>query len=201
MRVLVCGSILAFSLIACRTPIPATPLESVSNDREFLSDGEYRLGAGDEVRVRSLGDATFDGTYQVSDSGRISLPLVGDVIAAGEALATLETKIASTLVRFVKDPNINVTLVARRSNRVYFSGEFVRVGLVQIDVPTNLAAAVSLAGGLTPFASGRLVLVRTDVNNPSGPSVRYALDYRDLQKGHKNFDAILVRRGDLIIAE
>jgi polysaccharide export outer membrane protein len=182
----------------CRTPIPAQPLESASTQQEFLSEVEYRLGTGDEIRLKSLGDATFDGTYQVSESGAVSLPLVGDVSIAGDSLAEAAASIQKAISKYVKEPNVTLTIVSRRSNRAFFSGEFVRVGVVPIDLPMNLISAISLAGGLTPFASGRLVLVRSDSN---GVSKRYAVMYRDLQMGAGNFDTVMVRRGDIVIAE
>jgi polysaccharide biosynthesis/export protein len=185
-------------VMGCRTPIPAQPLESAASQQEFVSEAEYRLGTGDELRLRSLGDATFDGTYQVSDSGAIPLPLVGEVSIAGDTVNGAAAIIQKAISKYVKEPNVTLTIVSRRSNRAFFTGEFVRVGMVPIDLPINLISAISLAGGLTPFASGRLVLVRADT---SGVSKRYGVLYSDLQKGVSNFDSVMIRRGDIVIAE
>lgn len=186
------------SVLACRTTIPAAPLENLSQSIESGPSADYLLGAGDELRIRSVGDVTFDGDYQISESGNINLPIAGDVRVGSKSLSEASAEIEKAIAQFVNAPKIALNLTSRRSNRAYFGGEFVRVGLVPIELPTNLLSGIALAGGLTPFASGRIVLIRM---KSDGTTQRYAADYKDIESGLHQFDTVLIKRGDVIIAE
>ena len=191
-------AVFALFLSGCHKKIPAEPLTSAPPGSTFGNDGEYRIGPQDELKLRVVGDPTFDGVYDVADSGTVFLPVVGSIQVRGltqnQAQAAVESRISS----YVKKPSVTFTLASRRSYKAYFDGEFVRVGSVQFEGRPTLLAAITLAGGLTPFASGRIVLIRRD---GQADSRRYAVRYQDLRDGSEAYDRFYVERGDVVVAE
>lgn len=164
----------------------------------YTKDGQYILGASDEVKISVLGDATFGGTYVISEDGRVLLPLVGNVEVGGLTPHQARNAIAKNVAPLVKNPNVVVAVAAKKSCRVLMSGEVARVGVLQFDIPTNLLSAIALAGGFTPYASGRIVVIR---KLGDGKLERFAVSRNDLENGKYGMDKFFIERDDMIIVE
>jgi polysaccharide biosynthesis/export protein len=190
----ICGALSA----GCRTRIPAEPLSSAPKGSTFNLNGEYNVGARDVLKVSVLGDATFTGDYPVSDEGKILLPVVGQISVGGQSLMEIQAELASKIISYVQRPNISLSLVSRESYRAFFVGEFARIGPVQLRERSNLLNGIIFAGGLTPFANGRIVLIRAGKDGRSG---RYAVDYSDLKDGLRGSDQFILERDDVLVAE
>lgn len=185
-------------LVGCQTKISARPLSEATKSRVLSTKGEYILAPLDEVKITSVGDATFSGIYAISEDGTIQLPLAGNIIIGNNTIASALDVVTKAVSPFLKDPNFSLTLASKKSYRAFFGGEVTRIGMIVLDSQTNLLSAISLAGGLTPYATGRIVVIRKASN---GKAKRYAVPYRDLENGIENYDNFYVERGDFIIAE
>ncbi len=190
--------LLATMISGCQTSISALPLSQAPRAQILSPQGDYILGPLDEVKIAAVGESTFDGIYTISEDGNIQLPLAGSVQIAKKKLSSALEVVTKAAAPFLKKPNLSLTLASKKSYRTFYAGELTRVGMIVLDSPTNLLSAISLAGGLTPYASGRIVVIR---KASDGKTHRFAVLYKDLQNGLKDYDSFLVDRGDFIIAE
>lgn len=151
----------------------------------------FRLGRDDVVEVSVYRDADLTRTVPVRPDGRISLPVVGEVDAAGRTPVELRDEIAKKLGPWVQDPTV-VTVIVRevRSARFFVVGEVTRPGAYPIAGEVSALQAVALAGGLGEYsARNRVTVVRS-----SGEQFTVALG--DLERGAA---ALPVRAGDTVI--
>jgi polysaccharide biosynthesis/export protein len=111
-------------------------------------EGAYRLGAGDRLRLQVFGQQELSQDYLVSDSGMITMPLIGSVKAEGRSLAALEEEIALQLRDgILVDPNVTSEIVAYRP--FYILGETKAPGQYPFVPRMTVLTAVSMSGGYT----------------------------------------------------
>ena len=130
-------------------------------DEEPRSSSEsrpYFLGPGDKVRITVYRDEDLSGTYGVDSSGRISLPLVGGVVAQGLTIPELERTIADRLSRdYLKDPSVSIDLAASRPFCVF--GQVNKPGCFEYFSGMRGAGAIATAGGYTYRAKENKLLI------------------------------------------
>ncbi len=113
-----------------------------------MEEGPYRLGAGDRLRLQVFGQEELSQDYLVSDSGTITMPLIGSVEAEGQSLASLEQEIAQELRNgILVDPNVTAEIVAYRP--FYILGETKAPGQYPYVPRMTVLTAVSMSGGFT----------------------------------------------------
>ncbi|MGE0701332.1 MAG: polysaccharide biosynthesis/export family protein [Hyphomicrobiaceae bacterium] len=138
---------------------PSLPRSALA-ERDLRS---YRLGAGDKVRLTVFGETELSGTFEINSLGRISLPLAGDVEAAGldaNGLRDVATRRLSD--GYLKSPKITVEVVGYRP--IYVHGEVRSGGEFPYKIGLRLRDAIALAGGYTYRANqGYVVLSRPGV--------------------------------------
>jgi protein involved in polysaccharide export with SLBB domain len=121
----------------------------------------YRLGAGDKVRLNVFGEAELSGTFEISATGQISLPLVGDIPAAGLDVNGLRDAAAQRLSKgYLKQPKITVEVVGYRP--IYVHGEVKSAGEFPFKNGLRLRDAIALAGGYTYRANHGFVVLARD---------------------------------------
>jgi polysaccharide export outer membrane protein len=136
----------------------ATPQIPVSSGAA-ASDGEYMLGAGDHIRITVYGETDLGGDFILDGTGMISIPLLGQVGAAGLTPKQLEETIVTGLSgRFLKNPRVNVAVTAYRP--FYIIGEVTRPGEYPYVSGMDMVTAVALAGGYTYRANDDDVYIR-----------------------------------------
>lgn len=140
-------------LFACAT---APKVEQLS-----LEDAEYVLGAEDVIEVSIFQSPDLSRTLPVRPDGRISLPLVGEVMASGLTARELGAELERRLGAYVQDPRVTVIVQEIHAPRVYVLGEVARPGAYPVRGRLDLLQAIALAGGLGDFANPRrIVLIR-----------------------------------------
>jgi polysaccharide export outer membrane protein len=122
--------------------------------------GPYRLGPGDKVRLKVYGDTDVNDQYEVNSAGYVSIPLVGQVKAAGLTTRQLEDALMSRMKgKIANDPKVNVEIATYAPFYVY--GEVKKAGLYPFQPGITIADAVATAGGLTYRADeGKVLLQR-----------------------------------------
>lgn len=183
---------------SCATRIPAYDFSQLRSGGTFDRQGGFKIGAGDEVNVLVYGEDRISGTYTVSQAGFLSIPLLNPIQVIDQTATSLSYTITRALKRLIKDPKVSVSLTGVRSFQVYFAGEVEQVGAVNLTNKTNFLQAITLAGGLSDFASGRIVLIRKTGKNQTK---RYATDFDDILLGKNFIDQLTLEAGDIIIAE
>jgi polysaccharide export outer membrane protein len=127
--------------------------------------GPYVLGPGDKVRLKVYGDADVNGEYEVNSAGFVSIPLVGQVKAAGLTTRQLENALVARMKgKIAQDPKINVEIATYAPFYVY--GEVKKAGVYPFQPGLTVADAVATAGGLTYRADeGKVLLQRAGSRN------------------------------------
>jgi protein involved in polysaccharide export with SLBB domain len=119
----------------------------------------YQLGTGDKLRVIVFGEDDLGGEFQVDGNGHISLPLIGEVTAAGETAAGLEQVIADRLADgYLQSPKVSVSVSTYRP--FYVIGEVNKPGEYAYVNGMSALNAVALAGGYTPKANESVIYIR-----------------------------------------
>jgi polysaccharide export outer membrane protein len=158
-------------------------------------DPNYVIGADDALKIDVWHETQLSGTMTVRPDGKISLPLVNDVVAAGFTPMQLAADITSRLTKFVTDPVVSVSVVAVNSKRVFMIGEVGRVGPLQITPGMNVLQAIASAGGLTPYANKKHIYI---LRGDPGKQQKISFDYtKAVKKG--DMQGVSLLPGDTIV--
>jgi len=180
----------------CHPPLPKYDYASEPDP----THGELVLGVGDTIAVNVWENASFNIEATIRPDGKITMPLIGDVVATGETPTSLKTKIKTQLQNFVKlqsNNEITIAVKAWRSYRFTIQVEVSHGGVFTSDKYVTVAEALALAGGLTRFAKGNEIkLTRTDPK--TGKPKHIPLDYDSLASGTRPDMDIYVLPGDTI---
>jgi polysaccharide export outer membrane protein len=123
------------------------------------SDGPYHLGPGDRIHIRAYDDTNLTGDYEVNSAGYVSVPLIGQIKAAGLTTRQLEQSIIGRMKgRIAQDPKINVEISTYAS--FYIFGEVKKAGVYPFQPGLTVADAVATAGGLTYRANEDSIVVQ-----------------------------------------
>ncbi len=163
-QILLWGCACLFIVLGARAVTGCCPSVSFRYDELEAATGAYRVGAGDILRILVWGNNQLTGNATVRPDGLITLPLIGEVEAAGRTPSEVQQDISRRLVRFLKnEPNVTVTLAEVNSYRIYVMGRVNQPGVFTPDSPVTILQALALARGLTEFADpNHIVVVRRD---------------------------------------
>lgn len=137
-------------------------------------DLEYVLGAEDVIEVSIFQSPELSRTLPVRPDGRISLPLVGEVMASGMTAKELGIELEKRLGAYVQEPRVTVIVQEIHAPRIYVLGEVVRPGAYPVRGRLDILQAIALAGGLGDFADKRRVLL---IRKTKDGEVRHVLNY------------------------
>jgi polysaccharide export outer membrane protein len=156
----------------------------------------YVIGPEDLLTIAVWREEGLTRQVRVRPDGRISFPLVGDLTAAGLTAAQLQTELTSRLRALVQAPVVTVIVDEINSYKVFVLGEVERPGPVPTRVPVTVLQALSLAGGLRPYADAdSIVLVR----ERGGRTTRVRLSYKDIVLGRRGAVNLTLESGDTLV--
>ncbi len=165
-------------------PIPAT------------ADPAYVIGPEDMLDISVWKEPDVSRVVPVRPDGRISLPLIHDVEAAGMSPQQLAASVAEKLRKYLNDPQVTVIVTAINSQRVFVVGEVLRAGAFPLLPGMTVLQALSSAGGFTTFAGVKKIRV---VRSRNGKQVELPFNYREVLKGDKPGQNIKLEPGDTIM--
>jgi len=155
----------------------------------------YVIGIEDVIQITVWKNADLSVTVPVRPDGKISLPLIDDVTAAGLHPLDLKDELTRRWKAFLSAPEVSVIVKEVNSFKIYMVGQVTRQGELQLKGPTRLLQAISLAGGLTSFADrSKIVLLRES----GGREIRREINYKRVISGKDAEDNILLERGDTV---
>lgn len=158
---------------------------------------DYPLGPGDVIRIQVFQNPDLTIETRVSESGVITYPLIGSVNIGGLTLGAAENQIAKQLREggFVRLPQVNIALLANRSNQVAVLGQVNRPGRFPLDNLTmRLSEMLATAGGIAPTGADSVVIIGTR----NGKPFRKEVDIAGLFLGGSIADDIVLSGGDAI---
>jgi polysaccharide export outer membrane protein len=160
------------------------------------SDPNYVIGPQDVIDVNVWKEPDISRTVPVRPDGKISLPLLNDVQAAGMTPAQLGNQITASLKKYVTNPQVTVIVTAINSQRIYVLGEVTRPGAFPLLPGTTVLRGLSSAGGFTQFAKMKGIYV---LRLENGKQVKYPFNYKDVVGGKHSEQDILLKAGDTIV--
>jgi polysaccharide export outer membrane protein len=114
---------------------------------------EYRIGSGDKLQINVYKEADLSQALQVRPDGRITMPLVGDLAAAGQTPMQLQRRLAESLREYVSNPVVTVMVVEVAERVIYVMGEVNNPGAVPLKGSMTVLQALAVAGGFKEFAN------------------------------------------------
>lgn len=182
------------ALVAAATVAAAAPQSTPASPAKPAGDGSYAIGAGDRLRLFVWKEADLSQEIVVRIDGIITVPLIGDVHAAGLTTSQLSTVIQEKLAHFVNSPSVTVGLLAAQSAQFFIVGRVSRPGAYGLEKPTTFLQALALAGGFVEFAKTDHVLVFR--RSEAQPLV---VNFKKLESGSDPGENISLRSGDTIV--
>jgi len=172
---------------------PATGSGSqVSVEAEAAS---FVIGPEDVLDISVWREPTVSRTVPVRLDGKISLPLLNDIQAAGFTPMQLANTITEKLKKYLTNPQVTVTVTAINSQMVFAVGEVNRPGPIRLLPGMTALQAIASAGGLSQFANQKRAYV---LRHEGGKDVHYPVNYRDLLRGDMRGNIVL-KSGDTIV--
>lgn len=163
---------------------------------EPQADPGYRLGAEDVVMVSVWKDEHLTREVVVRPDGMFSFPLVGDIRAIDRTVEDIRADLVARLSKYIPNANVSVAVLKVMSYKIYVLGRVNKPGEYVIGHYTDVLQALSLAGGLTPFAAENDIKVMRRVD---GEQQVIPFRYADVRKGKNLEQNILLQRGDVVM--
>ena len=159
-------------------------------------DKDYLIGPGDVLDISVWKDEALTKSVVVLPDGKISFPLIGEVIASGKTVAQLKKEIQDKLVPFVPDTTLSLEVKQVNSMLIYVIGRVNSPNRFILNVNVNVLQALAMAGGLNPFAKrGKIKVLRQE-----GDQTRiFNFQYDDVVDGKHLEQNITLQRGDVIV--
>lgn len=162
---------------------------------QMAVSANYVIGPDDSLQVTVWKERDLSGPLLVRPDGKISLPLVSDILAAGLTPMQLAADITERLKKFVTDPVVEVTVLAVNSKHIFLMGEVAHVGPLAIAPGMTILQAIATAGGLTPYANKKHIYI---LRGEPGKQQKIAFDFtKALKKG--DMQGISLVPGDTIV--
>lgn len=172
----------------------AQPGESSVQDAAVPAD--YVIGPDDELQVVFWQEKDLSAEVVVRPDGRISLPLINEVQAAGSTPSQLRTAIMQAASRFVTDPSLTIFVKTINSRKVFVMGMVGRPGPYPLNDSMTVLQMLATAGGLAEFAKAdEIVIMRTE----QGQTKSFKFNYKDVRKGKNLQQNIALKPGDTIV--
>lgn len=190
---MVAAGYLLVGLAACSGPI-VYPVE-------YVAPTSFLIGPEDVLIVNVWRNQDLSREVAVRPDGSISMPLIGDVHAAGLTGEELAKKLNDRLKEFVSTPTVSVQVKEVNSYFIFVTGEVMKPGKYPLKSYATVMQGISMAGGFTPFASRNQLRVLRMASNSKGESAQISipLSYGDLVKGQGSPGNFVLRSGDIIV--
>jgi len=156
----------------------------------------YQIQPGDILQISVWKETDLTSEVLVRPDGGMSFALAGELPAAGHTVAELTAMLEQRIRKFEPDAVVTISVKLASGNRVYVIGKVNHPGDFPINRPIDVMQALSLAGGATPFADTNAIkILRRDGAHETAISFRY----RDIERGHKLAQNILLQSGDTVV--
>jgi len=186
--------------------LAALPGRAAERSTRVRAEGDpedaYYIGIGDLLEIAVWKNPDLTVTVPVRPDGRVSVPLLGDVQAAGMTPLALKLALTEGFRQYVTAPGVSVVIKEINSQKVFITGEVAKPGAYDMRPHTKLMQALALAGGLTPYAKGRVIVLRDHSggqDGKDGKDRRFEMDLASIVRGKHPEDNIALEAGDTLI--
>jgi polysaccharide biosynthesis/export protein len=181
---------------------PAAQGKNVDSKESQVASGrieppsDFIIGESDVLNINVWKEPEISQTVVVRPDGKISLPLIGEVLVTGLTPLQTQTLIRTKLQSILTNPQVTVTVTEIRSRVAFITGEVGKSGAYPLLVPTTILQMITNAGGLGPFANKKGIFVLRKVD---GKQQKIPFNYSQVIKGEKPEQNILLHPGDTVV--
>jgi polysaccharide export outer membrane protein len=185
---------------AVRRPPPPQPAPAPKLADRRVQPGaavvtsEYRLGAGDKLRIEVYKDPYLSQSVQIRPDGKITLPIVGDIEASGQTPIELRDTVTTALKEYINNPIVTVIVVEAAAATAYIIGAVNNPGAVPLQGNLTVLQGLALAGGLNEWANEKNIRILR--KTPDGEET-ITFNYKDAIRG--NGSAVYLRPDDTVV--
>ena len=210
-RTIKLGMVMGLSLLAAAMrprELRAQSMQAQGSDAVKSDDGksdkpgdeapaatDYIIGADDTLRVWVWKEPDLSETLPVRPDGKISMPLLNDIMAAGLTPLQLKESITEKLKKYIADPRVTVVVTAMNSQRIFVSGEVLHTGEMALLPHMTMLQALSHAG-FTQFANLKSIYLLRTTN---GKQEKLPFNYKEVIKGNHPEQNIVLKPGDTVV--
>jgi polysaccharide export outer membrane protein len=184
LAVTLCASAVAANAQESQDVVPST-------DRAI-----YRVNAGDTLEISVWKEEDLQREVLVRPDGGFSFPLAGELLAEGRTVREIREELESRLARYIPDLVSTVTVVAVTGNSIFVIGQVNKPGTFIMNPVLDVMQALSLAGGMTPFASLKNIRI---LRREDGVQTAIRFDFTDVAEGRSLEQNIQLRSGDVVV--
>jgi polysaccharide biosynthesis/export protein len=208
MRLHTLIALVSLLLVACASAAPAGAVDAAKAAAEPAQrdqvrgrtdddpEDAYAMGVGDVLEITVWKNPELSVTAPVRPDGRISVPLLGDVQAEGMTPLALKQVLSDGYKEFVTAPSVSVVIKEIHSQKVFVTGEVEEPGAYDIRPRTKLMQVVAMAGGVTPYAKGRAIVLR---DRGGRADRRFEIELSAIISGRRPEDNIVLQAGDTVV--
>jgi polysaccharide biosynthesis/export protein len=186
----------ALALLGCVSAGTYTWVDEYK-DAPALPEKGTILAIGDSITIRVYNMPEMSTKTRVRNDGKVSMPFLNDVDAAGYSPVQLAQKLQTRLKEYFTAPVVTISLDDPRPYTIPVTGEVAKPGVFSLEPGSGVLAALASAGGLSPFATlDRIFVIR---QQPLPARIRFS--YRELQNGERKSVQFELRQGDAVVVE
>jgi polysaccharide export outer membrane protein len=160
-------------------------------------DDSFTIGADDVLAINVWKEPEVSRSVPVRSDGKVSLPLAGEVQAAGKTPRQLELEIAKRLQSYISDPEVTVIVQQINSQKFNILGQVLKPGSYPLANSPTVLDAIALAGGFRDFAKKKSIYVLRQT--PAGGQARLLFNYKDMVKGKNTDQNVKLQPRDTIV--
>ena len=187
---------IALVFLVLITPASGSAEEIAQAGGSLEPPADYLIGPEDVLEISVWREEGLEREVLVRPDGKLSFPLVGDVQAAGRTPIQVQGDIISKLKKYIPDPVVTVTVKTIGGNKIYVIGQVKTPGSYVIGRYIDVIQALTLAGGLTPFASEDNIKV---IRRRGATEIVFPFEYTEVKKGNQLEQNIFLKGGDVVI--
>jgi polysaccharide biosynthesis/export protein len=184
------------SLAAQQQPTPTPPAATPAPAAGTPVPDDYVIGPEDVLSIVYWRDKDMTTDVAVRPDGKISLPLLNDVQAAGLTPVQLRDNLTEVSKKYFEDPNVSIVVKQMNSRKVFITGQVNKPGPYPLVAPTTVLQLISMAGGLQEYADSKKIII---VRNENGRPVSFPFNYKDVASRKNLGQNILLKPGDTVI--
>ena len=196
--------LIAFASLGCLLAVGVAyaqqgqaPSTGVKTSGAVMADSDkYVIGPEDVLSVHVWKEDALTRQVLVRSDGKISLPLIDEIQAAGLTPFQLKERLTARLKEFLDNPSVSVIVMEANSQKVYVSGEVKTPGVYQLRGETTLLQVIPIAGGFTEWADQKKVLI---IRKEGEKDRRIVVNYKKIVSGEDMSANIVLKPGDTII--
>jgi polysaccharide export outer membrane protein len=175
--------------------------EEVPSGKKFQADviadsDQYVIGSEDVLYIHVWKEEALTRTIPVRMDGKISLPLIQEIKAAGLTPLQLKEVLTRRFKEFIENPIVSVTVIEANSCKVYVMGQVRSPGVYRLRSETTVVQIIPLAGGFTDWANQKKILI---VRKEDGLEKRITVNYKKIMSGKDPGSNVILKAGDTII--